>query len=206
MVRASLCLLVLAAACAHSEKQGSKSPAELHAVDYAPLRVGATYVYDMQFGQTGEMTVQFVGEKDGYVVDSRNGAFRHTPEGLRDRDRYLIKHPIAPGTKWKIITGPSAVENYEIVSAGEQCSSAAGKFADCLVVHSWIPANDKVTIHITWSWARDIGLVKVETAAEIRGQGRVPQTKQSLKHYRFAPAAASPAAPAEEGAPGWESE
>lgn len=198
---------LLAASCAGAQKPDGDAAARARASDYAPLKVGAMWTYDMQYpGQVGEMTVRLVGEQDGFVLDDRNGALRHTSEGLRDRDRYLIKNPLVPGAKWKTIVGPSAVEHAEIVSVGEQCEAAAGKFADCLVVHGWIRRDDKVTLHIDWTWAKDVGLVKVETAADISGRGRVPQTKQSLRQFSLtgAPAAGVPIEERDEAPERWE--
>jgi hypothetical protein len=202
---AMLALVLLVSSCATASKSVPKGQA--HAVDYAPLRVGASWTYEMQYpGQVGEMTVRLVGLQEGFVVDDKNGAFRHTSEGLRDRDRYLLRHPLAPGTTWKTVVGPSAVEHAEIVSVGDPCESAAGRFSDCILVHGWIRRDEKLTLHIEWTWARDVGLVKVETIAEIAGQGRVPQTKQTLKSYALN-ASSNGDAKGDDGAPDrWESE
>src|SRR5688572_16256643 len=72
--------------------------ASVRAQDYAPLKIGSAYTYEASYpGQTGELTVTMVQEKDGYVLDDHNGAFRLTQDGLRDRDRFLIRHPLIGG-------------------------------------------------------------------------------------------------------------
>ncbi len=178
---ASLALIV-AGGCASSSN--GKWADTVSAADYAPLHVGASWTYEVQYpGQTGEMTVELVGQKDGYVFDNKNGAMRHTPQGLRDRDRYLIRHPLKVGHKWESVVGPSAVEHLEITKVGESCDSAAGRFDDCVEVTGWIRRDKNMTLHIRWTWAKAVGLVGLVTEAELVGKGRVPQVKQSLKKY-----------------------
>lgn len=191
-------LLALAISSCRSGPPPAAPSQERSARDYAPLTIGATWTYDMMYpGQTGTMQVKLLALKDGFIVDDKNGAFRHTAEGLRDRDRYLIKHPLVPGTKWKSVVSASAVENSEIISVGQPCEAAAGRFEDCLVVEGSLKKDDKLTLHIRWTWARDIGLAKVETAVEIAGKGRIPQTKQSLRHYALNPKDAGKGLPPE---------
>ena len=191
----------LALACASSPPP----PAPVaSAADYAPLPVGGKWTYEVRYpGQTGEMTVELVGEKDGYVIDNKNGALRHTQQGLRDRDRYLIRHPLKVGTKWQSVVGPSAVEHLEITKVGESCDSATGRFDDCIEVSGWIRRDKTMTLHIKWLWAKAIGLVGIETEAEIEGKGRVPQVKQTLKTYALEPA---PPKPDDDGPDTWTAE
>ncbi|MCB9653857.1 MAG: hypothetical protein H6729_06975 [Deltaproteobacteria bacterium] len=182
---AGLCALWMlgAAACA-TTRNDEPIISSLSASDYAPLRVGASWTYAMMFlGQRGEMTIRMLGERDGYFYDNKGGMFRHTSEGLRDPKRYLIRTPIQPGNHWKSIVSASAVEHYEIVHVGEPCESEAGAFSDCLVIVSSLRKDANVSLRIRWTWARNVGLLKVETEALIKGQGVQPQTKQSLIRY-----------------------
>lgn len=210
-----LSLLVLTAAasgCAGTTTAAPRPPAELS--EYAAVAVGSSWTYDTSYpGQTGEMTVKITGEQDGYFVDDKNGAFKLTSEGLRDRQRFLVRYPLVVGTQWKTVVGPSAVEHAQITAVGAPCATAAGQFDDCLVVHSWIRQSDQMTLHIEWTWAKGVGLVKLETEADLAGKGRVPQVKQSLRRYALAGQAergeaAAPAAtpagtpPTEDGSPG----
>ncbi|MCK6552079.1 hypothetical protein L6R52_39980 [Myxococcota bacterium] len=209
----TLALLSLTA-CA-STGPAAKVDLGVSASEYAPLGVGSAWTYQVSYpGQSGEMTVTLVGEKDGYFVDDRDGSFRHTPEGLRDRQRYLLRHPITAGATWKTIVSASAVEKNVILSVGERCETLAGSFPDCVVVESSVRRDDQVTLIIRWTWARGIGLVKLETEADIAGRGRVPQVKQSLVRYALkaqgeSKTGGAPADgqgnPTEDGAPGgWE--
>lgn len=174
-------VMVLGAACATTPPPEPEDP--LSAEDYAPLKVGASWTYRMRFpGQTGERTITTVSQKDGYFVDDAGGQFRHAPDGLRDPVRYVIRTPIAAGTTWKAIVSASAVERYEIVSVGDECRAVAGLFSDCLVVQASLRQDPKHTLHIKFSWARNIGLVRVSTELETEGK-RIPQTDQSLIRY-----------------------
>lgn len=168
--------------------------------DYAPFAVGSSWTYALSFqGQTGERTVKITGIEDGYFVDDQKGRFRHSPEGLRDPQRFLIRKPLVAGNTWKAIVSASAVENYSILSVGDPCSVRAGQFADCLVIESRLRRDAHVSLFIRFTWAKGVGLARIETMAEIDGR-RVPQTDQSLLHYGLGAATEPPpAAPKEEG-------
>lgn len=188
-MRALACCLALGMfACA--SQPAPKAKAGPSAADYAPLAVGASRTYAVQFpGQTGERTITVLKKDDGYFIDDAQGAFRITPEGLRDRQRYLIRAPLQEGNTWKAILSASAVEHYRIVSVGQPCRSRAGGFSDCLVVEATIRQDESMTLRIRWSWAKDVGLAKIETFAEPPGKKRVRQTTQSLIHYQLKPGA-----------------
>ncbi len=203
---------LLLGACASTPQAGSE-PSGPSAADYAPLEVGAKWTYKMNFqGQQGEQTVEVLEKTDdGYFRDNQQGELRIVSDGLRDRARYLIREPLAPGNTWKAIVSASAVERYRIDSVGERCSAVAGSFEDCLVITSEIRRDEDVTLHARFTWAKGIGLVKMETEAEIKGQ-RSPQTKRSLVRYSLASGSSGAADGAagegegdEEGAPdAWE--
>jgi hypothetical protein len=196
----TLSLAALAACASVPVAPPAAAPA---ARDYAPLPVGASWTYAMNFqGQTGERTVRIVEERDGYAIDSERGELRHTAEGLRDRSRFLLRNPLEAGRTWRSVLSASAVERYRIVSVGERCESQAGAFPDCLVVEASIRRDAEVTLHSRFVWARGVGLVKIETEVELAGKGRVPQTRQSLLRYRLTPEPASER-PADDGPDAW---
>jgi hypothetical protein len=206
---AALLAAVLASACA-TAKTVATTPTEPSSRDYYPLKVGATWTYAVIYpGQKGEMTVKITGEKDGYFVDNRQAGLRHTTEGLRDQDRYLIRNPLKPGNAWKAVVSASAVEHYKILSVGEKCDCPAGQFDDCLVVETSIRKDAKVTLVNQWTFAKDVGLVKLEMAAQIDGK-QVPQVRQELVKFALGGSETKasdqdPKAPQNEGdAPGWE--
>ena len=96
----------------------------------------------------------------------------------------MIKNPIQPGTSWKSVVGPSAVEHLQIDEVGTPCESLAGRFEDCLVVSARLRRDKNMQLHIKWVWARNVGLVRLETEAELPGNKRVRQVTQSLKTIR----------------------
>jgi hypothetical protein len=168
--------------CASAQKNGS-GDLQASARDYMPLAIGATWTYAVSYpGQSGEQTVTITGEKDGYFRDDHKGAFRYTHDGLRDEHRYLIRHPLVVGNTWKTVVSPSAIEHSEIKSVGASCESEAGKFDDCVVVESSVRGNAKQTLHVTWTWAKSVGLVKLETEMEDAGK-RTTMVKQSLVRF-----------------------
>lgn len=176
--------LLFAAACASAPEPAPEIP---DIAAYAPLGVGYAWTYAVRFpGQTGERTVRIVErDAEGYFVDDAGGALRHTSTGLRDRKRYLVKAPLEVGQSWKSVVSASAVERFEILSVGEPCDTKAGRFSDCVRVASSLRRSDEVTLVAEFTWARDIGLVKIETIAEVAGKGRIPQTEQSLLRYEL---------------------
>lgn len=179
---AALYGLVLLVGCATTSTNEQKN--QRLSSDYAPMAVGAWWNYEVSYpGQKGEMKVELLSQEDGYFIDNRRGAFQHTPSGLRDRERYLIKNPIEPGTSWKSVVGPSAVEHLQIDEVGTPCESLAGRFEDCLVVSARLRRDKNMQLHIKWIWARGVGLVRLETEAELPGKKRVKQVTQSLKDY-----------------------
>jgi hypothetical protein len=174
-----------------------QTPTEPTSRDYAPLKVGASWTYDVQYpGQKGQMTVKIVGEKEGYFLQQADKGdpvgVRHTEEGFRDAQRFMIHNPLKAGSTWKSVVSASAVEHYSIVSIGEKCDCPAGQFDDCLVIESKIRRDPKVSLIARFTWAKDVGLVRIDTDAEIEGKGRIPQVHQTLVKYALAPSAASP--------------
>ncbi len=186
-------LLLAAFACATAPPPAPTGPSP---ADYVPLEVGYRWTYAMRFpGQTGERTVTIVGQDDdGFFVDDAGGAFALTPDGLRDRDRYLLMAPLVVGRSWRSVVSASAVERYEVKSVGDACEVRAGKFPDCVVIESRLRRDSEVSLRVRFTWARGVGLVKVATVAEISGRGDVPQTEQSLLRYELV-AGARPAGP-----------
>ena len=194
MLRVLFALLLLGACATTKREEGGP---KLSAADYAPYALGASWTYAVNYlGQKDQQTITVVKEEEGYFVDDQQGRFRHTDEGLRDPTRFLIRHPIEEGNEWKAILSASSVEHYRITGVGQPCESQAGRFEDCLVIESKNRRDEKMTLLATFTWARGIGLVKIETEAEIKGKGRVPQTARSLIHYSLNPDKTEP-----EGAP-----
>lgn len=148
-------------------------------------------------------------DDEGYFLDDAGGAFRVTNAGLRDRQRYLIRTPMAKGQTWTAVVSASAVEHYEILSVGQPCESRAGRFSDCVVVEAKLRRDPQVTLRNRFTWAKGVGLVEIATAVLHATRGEIPQTRQSLLRYRIGNGPESVPPPAktqgspkdEEGAP-----
>lgn len=168
---------------------GSRSAAtgpRLSAGDYAPYAEGASWVNQANFmGQTSERKVTVLRKKDGFWLDDAGGRFQLTASGLRDPKRYLIQAPIEVGHSWKAVLSVSAVERYRIRSVGKPCQSPAGRFEDCLVVEAKLSRGDKLSLNSRFTWARGVGLVRVETETEAKGGELKPQTKIELLRYQL---------------------
>lgn len=194
--------MLLAGACATASSP-PEAPSGPSLADYVPLEVGNSWTYAVKFpGQSGERTVRIVEQdEEGYFAFDAGGKLRVSDDGLRDAQRYLVRTPLDAGRTWKAVVSVGAVEHYRIESVGEACSARAGRFDDCLVVRSSLRRDENVTLEVEFVWARDVGLVKISTAANIAGKGKVPQTEQSLVAYRVgrgeveAPPTEAPSAP-----------
>ncbi len=176
---------------------------DAEARDYAPMAVGASWTYETDvLGDTtkGQIQIRIVDKYKGFYRDSAGAEYRHTAYGLRDRIRYLIRNPLRVGSKWKATLSTAAVEHYTIESVGEPCDTKAGRFEDCLVVTAYQRRNDREVQHVSYTWVRSVGLVRVLVEGEIKGRGRFKQSELSLTRYRQRPASPR-AAESEQGAP-----
>ncbi len=172
-------------ACAASNQPTDSGEDDPSLAEYTRLEVGTERTYGINFvGQSGELAVRVVREEDGWVIDDRGGQWKLDAEGLRDRQRYLIRRPLQVGTEWKSIVSASAVERYRIASVGEPCAVRAGQFSDCLVVESTLRRDARMTLTARWTWIRGVGLGRIETASVVDGRSQ-PQTRQDLVHYRL---------------------
>ncbi len=160
----------------------------MRAKDYYPLAAGETWVYKAKMlGREETHTVILGPERDGYFHDDSGGSLAYDGVGLRDERRYLLKEPLRQGEKWTSVTGVGAAEQYEIISAYAPCSVPAGKFEDCIVVRSSIPAEAGKTLQNEMTFARKVGLVRVTTSIlEPAGAGipAKPQVELELVEFR----------------------
>jgi hypothetical protein len=152
--------------------------------EYYPLAVGNRWTYDVNFlGERREHTVELVGRRqDGFFLDRDGGAIGLDGFGLGDGQRYLLRPPLVPGRDWSVVLSVSSVERYRVLSVGEPCSAPAGSFPDCVVVEGRNRVDPRTTLVNTLTFARGVGIVRVETVAEA-GEKRVPQSTRVLTSY-----------------------
>ena len=105
-----LCVLVLAA-CATPTRATAPTKPEVTAADYYPLAIGVTWSYEVRLlGATRMIDVTTLRKNgDGFVEDSTGAQFLVDGFGVRDQKRYLLRNPIAAGTKWTNVVSVSSV-------------------------------------------------------------------------------------------------
>jgi hypothetical protein len=178
--------LGLLAGCAHGpEKAGSSGP-RTGAAEYYPLAVGNRWVYETTLlGEKGERTIEIVGQKNGYFVDSEGGELKADALGVLDPKRYLLRDPLEVGQAWKNVVSVSSAERYKITAVGVPCETPAGKFSDCVQVESTNRVNAKVTLVKRDTFAHGVGLVRIQTAMQAEGR-EIPQAEFVLKSFQLA--------------------
>ena len=122
---------------------------------------------------------------DGFVEDSTGAQFMADSYGVRDQKRYLLRNPIAAGTRWTNVVSVSSVENYEITGAGQPCEAPAGKWDGCVVVESRNRVEEGTVLVNEMTFAPGVGIVTLSTVLESNGK-RIPQSTLSL--IKFTPA------------------
>ena len=174
---------ILAAAaigCAHAPQVAKPT---FHAADYYPLALGNTWTYKGEMlGQPGEQTVEIEGETGGYFRDNQHGAVKVDEGGVRDENRYLLRDPIRTGTEWKSTVSVSTLERYRIADGDFPCEVPAGSFAHCVRVESR-NRTAQATLVNELTFAPHVGIVRIETYAELAGGQRIPQVKLELTRF-----------------------
>ncbi|MBX7101126.1 MAG: hypothetical protein K1X89_25640 [Myxococcaceae bacterium] len=181
-----LALALLLSGCATTQSGGSTgaAPAVTRAAkDYYPLAVGNRWRYDVKIlGATQALDVALTKTDQGAFVDSMGNRLQADAYGVRDERRYLLREPIAAGTSWTNVVSVSSVERYQILSVGETCEVAAGRFEDCVAVESRNRESESRELVARFTFARGIGLIRVAT--ELRdGQKQIPQSNLELVAY-----------------------
>jgi hypothetical protein len=162
------------------------SPARLRAADYHPLAVGNQWTYVGQMGgQPVERTITIRGMKDGYFVDDANGKLRIDGSGLRDDKRYLLMEPIEQGKSWTAVVSVSSTERYEIAEVDFSTTTPAGSFSGCARVRAMNRIDRERELQTDWTFAPGVGIVRIATAARVRGE-EIPQGVVELKTHRIA--------------------
>lgn len=153
---------------------------ELTASDFYPLAVGNRWVYDSNMlGEKGTDEIKLVREAEGFIVDSNDSKLAADAYGVRDDKRYLLRNPVALGTRWTNVVSVSSVERYEIISAGQPCDAPAGSFENCVVVQSKNRVKAGLDLVMEMTFAPKVGIVRIITELDDNGR-RVRQTSRAL--------------------------
>ena len=156
---AALSAALLLSAC-KSAPEVAKPREALAASAYYPLAVGNAWTYDVGSGR--RETIQIVGRDGPWFLDDHKGRIRHEDDGVRDADRYLLKSPVAAGSKWTAVEN-LVVQRFEVVATDATAVTRAGTFTRCALVRNEQPLANKGKFVTEWTWAPAVGLVELRT-------------------------------------------
>ena len=179
-----LCALAFAS-CTAASKTTAPSKAEPTAGDFYPLAIGTTWSYEVKLlGATRMIDVTTLRKNsDGFVEDSTGAQFLIDGFGVRDQKRYLLRNPIAAGTRWTNVVSVSSVEAYEITAANQPCDAPAGNWEGCVVVQSRNRVEEGITLVNEMTFAPGVGIVRLSTVLESNGK-LIPQSTLALMQFK----------------------
>lgn len=177
--------LVALAACTtpQSATKPAAGPAQT-AAEFYPLITGTTWTYEVKLlGEARTIDVT-MGKKnaEGFTEDSTGAQFLIDQYGVRDQKRYLLRNPIATGTKWTNVVSVSSIENYEIVASNQACEAPAGRWEGCVVVESRNRVEEGTTLVNEMTFAPGVGIVRLSTVLESNGK-QLPQSTLALLKF-----------------------
>jgi hypothetical protein len=185
MNRLILCFALALAACTTPSKTTAPTKPEITAGEFYPLSIGVTWSYEVKLlGETRMIDVTTLRKNgDGFVEDSTGAQFLVDGFGVRDQKRYLLRNPIATGTKWTNVVSVSSVEAYEIIAANQPCDAPAGKWEGCVVVESRNRVEEGTTLVNEMTFAPGVGIVRLSTVLESNGK-HIPQSTLALVKFK----------------------
>ena len=162
-----------------SEKPVGPSPSMFY-----PLDVGNAWTYQARGGgSTSRDTIRIVGQDGPWFLDDHRGRLRLDSEGVRDRDRYLLRAPLVPGQGWTAVE-QMVVQKFEVVANEAVIATPAGRFEKCVVIRNVQSISGGGRFTTEWTYAPGIGLVALKTTAQQKGQA-APQEQTSLQLVTF---------------------
>jgi hypothetical protein len=162
-------------------EKGGPSPAA-----FFPLAVGNEWTYTVSAGgQTQQETIHIVGRDGAWFLDDQRGRMRIEEDGVRDRDRYLLRAPIAPGASWTSVDN-LVVQKFALSGTDVTLATPAGHFEHCVVVRNDQPLPSGARFVTEWTYAPGIGLVALRTYTSAQGKERT-QISYTLVAYRLEP-------------------
>ena len=170
--------LLLLCACATSTPKPAETDPKQDAHLYYPLALGNSWTYAESRSGKRE-TIKIVGQDGPWFLDDHGGRLRYESDGVRDADRYLLRTPIAEGSKWSAVEN-LMVQRFEVVSS----SAKLGKFSGCAVVRNEQPLKNGGKFVTEWTWAPKVGLVQIRTFTAGPSGPEKTQTQLDLVDYR----------------------
>lgn len=185
-VQAGLMLALWSGCARRVEVQEAPAQATASLEAYYPLAVGNRWTYRLNGREDKEVVVEVLREEEGYFLDNQGGQLTVDGFGIRDRKRYLLRGPLKQGEGWTNVVSVSSTERYRLLQVGVACQSPAGRFQGCVRVEGRNRADERTTLINTLTFAPGVGLVRVETVAEV-GSQIIPQTWLELVSYQVQP-------------------
>ncbi|GAC1535876.1 MAG: hypothetical protein NVS2B9_01350 [Myxococcales bacterium] len=162
-------------------EKGGPAPAT-----FFPLAVGNEWTYAVSAGgQTQQETIHIVGRDGAWFLDDQRGRLRIEQDGVRDRDRYLLRAPIVPGASWTSVDN-LVVQKFALAGTDVTFATPAGRFEHCVVVRNDQPLPGGARFVTEWTYAPHIGLVALRTFTSTQGKEKT-QTSLTLVAYRLEP-------------------
>ncbi len=184
MKRIFLCGLMALAACTTATKTTQPTKPQPTAGDFYPLAVGTSWTYEVKLlGESRTIDVSMLRKNgEGFVEDSTGAQFLVDSFGVRDQKRYLLRNPIAAGTRWTNVVSVSSIENYEIVAANQPCDAPGGSWQGCVVVESRNRVEEGTSLVNEMTFAPGVGIVRLSTVLESNGK-QIPQSTLALLKF-----------------------
>lgn len=194
---ASCLALTVASACVTSSSN-TMTAAAGRAVEYFPLAVGNRATWRVQPGPEQPQEVIIVKQDErGFFVDNRGFAVAPRSDGIFDGQRFVLQDPLVVDHAWSAKPKDQPAETYKITATDVTVTVGAGTFSDCVQVEGEQPGVDPNTrrpgkILISWTYAKNVGLVQVIQRTQLDGEAPVTVAKMEL--LSFTPASASSSA------------
>lgn len=183
---AVLAALVLGSGCAkHAETAAPRVASTDNVAQYYPLAVGNRWTYRLNGKSDKQVTVEILGQENGYFTDNQNGRLAVDAYGLRDDKRYLLRGPLEEGHTWTNVVSVSSTERYRIVGVGVTCQAPAGTFQGCVRVEGRNRMDANTSLVNTMTFAPGVGIVRLDIVAESKDGQRVPQVVMELTGWHL---------------------
>ncbi len=181
---AALVVCTLLASCIHAPVVDAGPVGGPNPAIYYPLAVGNHWRYSGQLlGEKVDREVTVVRREGATFIDDGGGRLAFDGEGLRDRDRYLLKMPLAPGATWTSVVNVQAIEHYRVAQMGVDCAAPAGAFRDCLVVQARTRIDAGSELVTEWTYAPEVGMVRLALTRELANGQKTPQGSLALASF-----------------------
>jgi hypothetical protein len=183
---ALLATLVLGIGCSKKRVEAApRAPSTDNVAQFYPLAVGNRWTYRLNGIANKQVTVEILGQEEGYFVDNQKGQLAVDAYGLRDAKRYLLRGPLEVGHSWTNVVSVSSTERYRIIGVGVTCQAPAGTFQGCVQVEGRNRMDANATLVNTMSFAPGVGIVRLDIAVESKDGQRTPQVLMELTGWQL---------------------